>query len=222
MSRVKLKRFKVKKPPPEALAQYVRDYPGRELHYRPQALPSLAPAALFGDARPLIFDLGCGRGGFTVAQAQAHPDRGVVGFDWHWKSIWDAVNRARAAGVDNVRFARGDFRRVLPLVPAGVAETVYLLFPPPVMKRSKRRQDALVAPLVAEIARVLAAGGWFHFVTDSAPYFEAKRALIAASGLFKSVTVSRGFEGGLTRFQRFWEGFEIESKRLSCRTLAEG
>lgn len=217
MARVKLKRFKVMKPAPEALVTYLREYAGRDLHFRADTLPPITSGELFGVDAPLVFDLGCGRGEFVVGQAAARPDDYFVGFDWHQKSVWDGVNRAVKAGAENIRFVKADFRQALQLVPDESVSEVYLLFPPPIMTYSKRKQDPLMEASLRDIHRILQPGGYFHFVTDSEAYFRLKLTLIALTDLFDVQTTSRAIEGGQTRFQRFWEGFDIRSNRAECR-----
>ncbi len=217
MARVKLKRFKVQRPSPEVQARYLRQYNGRDLHFRLHELPPITARELFGIAAPLVLDLGCGRGEFLVGQAQQRPDEYFVGFDWHRKSIWDAANRAARAELDNVRFIKTDFRQALALVPDESVSEAFLLFPPPIMRYSKRKQDPLMESTLRGIHRVLQPGGLFHFVTDSAAYFGLKLTMIALTGLFEVQSTSQAFEGGQTRFQRFWEGFDIRSNRAECR-----
>jgi tRNA (guanine-N7-)-methyltransferase len=217
MSRLKLKRFRVKPPPPETLARYLRVYEPRDLYHRPQTLPPITSATLFGNDRPLVLDLGCGRGEFVVAQAVQRPDENFAGLDWHLKSVWDAVNRAQLAGLDNVRFLKTDFRLAMPLVPNQSVREAYMLFPPPVLAHKRRSGDLLTHAMLRQIHRVLAADGLFHFVTDQPAYFELKQALMEQSGLFTILVASQAIEGGLTRYQQFWERFQIESRRLECR-----
>jgi len=217
MPRLKLNRFRVKEPPEDVKTRYIREYPGRELHFAPETLPPISAEELFGVTAPLVLDLGCGRGEFLVKQALAHPQRYFVGFEWHLKSVWDAANRAHAAQVDNVRLIKADLRLALPRVPDQCASDIFMLFPPPPLKPRRRRSDLLTEATLRQIHRVLLPDGVFHFVTDHADYFTEKRALIAESGLFEIAGESEAFEGGLTRFQRFWEGFAIPSRRLACR-----
>jgi tRNA (guanine-N7-)-methyltransferase len=217
MPRLKLKRFKARHPAPDVFRHYVRAYASEDLYHRAETLPPISSATLFGADRPLVIDLGCGRGEFITAQAQERPDELFAGFEWHDKSIWDAVNRAHDARLDNVRFIRADFRRALVKVPDQSVSEAFMLFPPPVTRRNRLKNDPLPDATLREIHRVLIAGATFVLVTDSPEYFGAKRALIEDSGLFTGLETSRAFEGGLTRFQRFWEGFDIASQRLACR-----
>jgi tRNA (guanine-N7-)-methyltransferase len=216
MPRVKLSRFRVHQPEQDALAAYMLAYPGYELHFQPETLTPITADALFGRACPLVIDFGCGRGDFVIGLAQDQPDSCFVGIDFHQKSLWDAVNKASAADVTNLRFLHGDIRRMLKLAPDASVSEAYMLFPPPYLKPSKLYKDPLPEDTLREIARLLEPGAPFHFVTDSAEYFDAKRALIADSGWFEVVATSQGFEGGKTYFQQFWEKRNIESRRLEA------
>ncbi len=222
MPRLKLQRFRARPPAPSMWAHFVRDYDGRALHYAPETQPPVTMSALFGpiaEGQPMVIDLGCGRGEFIVQQAEERPDEWFVGFDWHRKSIWDAVSRARRAGVDNVRFVRADFRQTLELVPDAVVSEAFMLFPPPTVAYKQRKADPLTETTLRMIHRVLQPVAIFHFVTDHQEYFEIKRALIEESRLFVVETESEALEGGQTRFQQFWEQFDIASRRLACRKL---
>jgi tRNA G46 methylase TrmB len=219
MSRLKLRRFKVKEPAQEMLQKYERVYPSKDLHFAPETLPPLSAESLFGAGRAgetMVFDLGCGRGEFIVRQAAERPDELFVGIDYHQKSIWDGINRAVRAGAENVRFVRADLRRVLHKVPDESVHEAYMLFPPTASIRRKRNSDPFPVETLEQLHRIMVVGASFHFVSDHEAYFAWKRDMIERAGLFDMAAFSKGFEGGQTRFQRLWERFEIESLRLEC------
>lgn len=222
MSRLKLRRFKVEKPALETLATYEIVYSSHTLHFAPETLPPVSAKTLFSAdhvGETLVFDLGCGRGEFIVGQAAVRPDELFVGIDYHQKSIWDGVNRAIRAGAENVRFIRGDLRRILRKVPDETVHEAYMLFPPTSSIRRNRNADPLPIETLEQIHRVMKTGAPFHFVSDHAEYFAWKRGLIEDSKLFEVAAFSKGIEGGQTRFQAFWEQFEIESLRLECHKI---
>jgi len=222
MPRLKLHRFRARPPAPDVLAHYLRAYGGAELYRQPDALPPITGASLFGAAAPLVLDVGCGRGEYLVGQAAERPSEYFVGLDWHAKSLWDAIRRARRAGVDNVRFVKADVRLALRLVPDSSASEALILFPPPRVERRRLKMDLLSEEMLAQLHRVLIPGAPLHFVTDHAEYFELKCALIEAHGGFAVAGVEQQFEGGQTRFQQFWEERAIPSKRLEARKRAGG
>lgn len=213
MPRLKLQRFRVKPPRPEALARYLRVVASEDLYRRAEQLPPLSGKALFDRAAPITLELGSGRGEFMVEQARQQPDRLFVGLEIHWKSVWDAINRADAANLENVRFVRADIRNVLVKVPDQSVDEAWVLFPPPAVEYKRRKQDLLSATIVEHLGRMLQDDALLQFVTDHEDYFAEKVAALRASGLFEDAAISRDFEGGMTRFQRFWENFEIASLR---------
>ncbi|HEX3052457.1 MAG TPA: hypothetical protein VHP83_17480 [Aggregatilineaceae bacterium] len=219
MSRLKLKRFKVKPLAPNVQDQYVRIYHSADLHAAPETLPLLTPESLFGVDTPLIFDLGAGRGDWLITQAAQNPELRYVGIELHWKSVCDAVHKAAAAKLDNVRLVKADLRWMLPKIPDAVATDIYMLFPPPRVEARELKSDLLSESILRHIHRMLTAGGRFHFVTDHEAYFEWKLALIRDSGLFTDIQTSSLIEGGITWFQKLWESNQIESRRLECRKV---
>jgi tRNA (guanine-N7-)-methyltransferase len=221
VARLKLKRFKVKEPGAESLARYYREYDPKDLYYRPATVTPVTSAALFGNDHPLALDLGCGRGEFVVGQALDQPNVNFVGIDRHIKSLWDGVNRAESAALANVRFVQADVRLIFNIVRDESVSEITMLFPPTSsIIAAKRKSDPLPEQVLLEIHRALEPDASFHFVSDHADYFAWKEAMIAQSELFEIVLMQRGFEGGRTRFQRIWETFEIESRRLECRKRA--
>jgi tRNA (guanine-N(7)-)-methyltransferase len=221
MSRLKFNRFKAPPPPPSVVAKYLRSYDLKTMYYHPDDLPPILPEDLFGSADPVVFDLGCGRADFLIAQAKAHPDINYVGFDLHWKALWDAINKSNRAGLQNIRFIRTDLRRALLKVPDHAVREAYMLFPPPILAANREKDDLLTESTAREIHRVLVEGASFHFVTDDPDYFELKTAQLPSTGLFEIVSVSQDFEGGLTYFQRVWEKMGIESRRVEFKKRAE-
>src|SRR5690606_34727410 len=81
MPLLKLQRFRVKQPRPEALARYLRVYASEDLYHRAEQLPPLSGEALFDRDAPITLELGSGRGEFMVEQARQQPDRLFVGLE---------------------------------------------------------------------------------------------------------------------------------------------
>jgi tRNA (guanine-N7-)-methyltransferase len=219
MPRLKITRFKAPRPAGLLLDRYLVVYDLKTLYVQPESLPPISAPHLFGRAAPLVFDLGCGRGDFLIGLAAAHPAECFVGFDLHWKSLWDAIHKAHRAGLENIRFVRTDLRWAMKMVPDASVSEAYMLFPPPRVEPNRQQEDLLPEATLRDLHRVLRAGASFHFVTDHPGYFASKRALVESSGLFEIVATSQAFEGGQTWFQQFWESREIESRRFECRKL---
>ena len=211
MPRRALDRFSVPHPSDTALQRYLRVYDGATLHFAPASLPDITSAKLFGNGRPLVLDLGCGRGEFLLAEARRHPERNHAGLDMQRKYLYDAVNAAETFELDNVVFLQVDLRQALAKVPSETVTMIHLLFPSPVTKRKHQRKDVLTPEFIAGLVRILVPGGGLAFVTDHRLYFEQKTALL--DGLLQRLRTSEGLEGGITWFQRVWERHGLLSLR---------
>jgi tRNA (guanine-N7-)-methyltransferase len=211
MPRRALDRFSVLEPSDAALRRYYRSYDGWALHFAPAALPEITSAALFGNARPLVLDLGCGRGEFLIAQARQYPERNHAGLDMQRKYLYDAVNSAERFDLENLLFVQVDLRQALSKIPCDTVAAIYLLFPSPVMKHKHRRKDVLTPEFIAGLAGILAPGGSLTLVTDHRLYFERKTALLDSQ--LRRARTSEGLEGGITWFQQVWERHGLPSLR---------
>ena len=125
---------------------------------------------LFGDHRPLHFEIGFG-GGEHMAWRAAHlPDHGFIGAEPFLNGVAQALVHVRDDWLDNVRIHHGDALNVLERIPDGTLDTLYLLHPDPwpKAKHAKRRMmnDGPVRMFAAKLRR----GGEFRFGTDHAVY----------------------------------------------------
>jgi len=133
-------------------------------------------ASLFGSNHPVELEIGCGKGGFLLRQAQAHPDRNYVGIEWANEFYKFAADRMARWGVGNVRIMRTDARHfaVHRLRPASLA-AIHVYHPDPWPKKRHHKRRLFTAEFVEAAARVLMPGGLLRIQTDHAEYFEQIR-----------------------------------------------
>jgi tRNA (guanine-N7-)-methyltransferase len=125
---------------------------------------------LFGDSRPLQFEIGFGAGEHLAGQAKLHPDYGLIGCEPFINGVVGALQHVQAEGLDNIRLHMGDALDVLARLPDASLERVYLLHPDPWPKaRHAKRRFMNPGPL-DRIASKLKPGGEFRFGTDHPVY----------------------------------------------------
>jgi tRNA (guanine-N7-)-methyltransferase len=143
-----------------------------------QLLPALSvPEAgeltslrLFGDERPLHFEIGFGSGEHLAYRADLLPDHGFVGAEPFLNGVVGALTHVRDQRLANVRLHRGDALPVLERFPDGALSFVYLLHPDPWPKaRHAKRRMVNPGPLDL-IAAKLKPGGEFRLGTDDPVY----------------------------------------------------
>src|SRR3954466_14657969 len=84
---------------------------------------------LFGDDRPLHFEIGFGSGEHLADRAEVLPDHGLVGAEPFLNGVATALGHVRDKHLTNVRLWRGDALDVLGRVPDGALSFLYLLHP---------------------------------------------------------------------------------------------
>ncbi|MBA4042948.1 MAG: tRNA (guanosine(46)-N7)-methyltransferase TrmB [Erythrobacter sp.] len=133
------------------------------------AMPSDGPItseALFGDTRPLHFEIGFGGGEHLAYRADLLPDHGFIGAEPFVNGVAQALTHVEDQRLANIRIHHGDALEVLQRIPDGALTMVYLLHPDPWPKaRHAKRRMMNDGPLKL-IADKLKPGGEFRFGTD--------------------------------------------------------
>jgi tRNA (guanine-N7-)-methyltransferase len=130
----------------------------------------LDAAALFGEARPLEFEIGFGGGEHLAWQAAQHPERGFIGCEPFLNGVVSALNHIEQGGLANIRLHMGDALDPLRRLPDASLDRLYLLHPDPWPKfRHAKRRMMNPGPLDL-IAAKLKPGGEFRFGTDHPIY----------------------------------------------------
>ena len=127
---------------------------------------------LMPQARELRLELGCGKGRFTCETAAAEPDVLFVAVERVPDAMVIAMERAKAAGLNNVFFIDADVARLTEFFAPGEVERIYLNFcdPWPTNRHAKRRLTH--ENFLRLYRQVLSDGGQIHFKTDNSGLFE--------------------------------------------------
>jgi len=130
----------------------------------------LAARTLFGDARPLWFEIGFGSGEHLAAQAAANLDVGLIGAEPFLNGVVGALAHIREQSLGNVRLHMGDALDVLDRLPDGALSRAFLLHPDPWPKaRHAKRRFVNPGPLDL-LAAKLAPGAELRIGTDHPVY----------------------------------------------------
>jgi tRNA (guanine-N7-)-methyltransferase len=137
------------------------------------AVPSageITSKGLFGDDRPLHFEIGFGSGEHLVDRADMLPDHGVVGAEPFLNGVAAALAHIRDKHLMNVRLWRGDALEVLQRVEDGTLSFLYLLHPDPWPKARHAKRRMVNDGPVDLFASKLRPGGEFRLATDDPTY----------------------------------------------------
>jgi tRNA (guanine-N7-)-methyltransferase len=148
-------------------------------HLLPQiAVPAEGPVTaerLFGENRPLHFEIGFGGGEHLASRADLLPDHGFIGAEPFLNGVAQALTHLDGDGgqhapIPNVRIQHGGALEVLDRVPDGALSFLYLLHPDPWPKARHAKRRMMNDGPVAMFAAKLKPGGEFRFGTDDPTY----------------------------------------------------
>ncbi|MBP5538346.1 MAG: tRNA (guanosine(46)-N7)-methyltransferase TrmB [Bacteroidales bacterium] len=135
----------------------------------------------FHNDHPIVLELGCGKGDYTIALALRHPEINYIGVDIKGARMWKGAKTATQAGLNNVGFLRTRIEFIGSLFGPDEVSEIWLTFSDPQIGREKKR---LTSPrFLARYADFLRPDGTIHLKTDSRYLYEYTHALCRANGL---------------------------------------
>jgi tRNA (guanine-N7-)-methyltransferase len=141
--------------------------------------------AVFGNANPVIAEIGFGMGAATAEIAAANADKNYLGIEVHRPGIGRLLWEIDRRGLQNIRIIEHDAVEVMEKsVPDGSLAALHVFFPDPWPKKRHHKRRLITRPFTDLLAQKLAAGGYLYMVTDWADYAEwALEELSATPGL---------------------------------------
>ncbi len=133
-------------------------------------------AGFFGNKNPVILELGCGKGEYSVQLAQKFPGRNFIGIDIKGARMWKGATEARQKKLGNVAFLRTNIEIIDKFFGPGEISEIWLTFPDPQMKKVRRRLTA--ANFMERYRKLLVEGGTIHLKTDSDFQYRYTKAMI--------------------------------------------
>lgn len=136
---------------------------------------------VFGNEHPIVLELGCGRGEYTVGLARRYPGKNFIGVDIKGARMWAGAKQTKAEGLTNAAFLRTNIE----LLPYFFAEDevaeIWITFPDPQMKKVTKRLTSTF--FMARYKLLLQDGGLVHLKTDSPFLYTYTREMLRASGV---------------------------------------
>lgn len=125
----------------------------------------------FGNEHPIVLELACGKGEYTVGLAQAFPDINFIGVDIKGDRIARGSQIAQGLGLTNVAFLRTDINFLAEFFDTWEVNELWITFPDP-QPRPKQEKHRLTHPRFLTLyKRLLTPGGLLHLKTDNPELF---------------------------------------------------
>lgn len=141
----------------------------------------------FGNDNPVVLELGCGRGEYTVELAAAHPEVNYIGVDIKGARMWRGAKTATERSMGNVAFLRTRIELIGSFFAPDEVDQIWITFPDPQMNK-RRVNKRLTAPgFLERYAQFLKPDGVIHLKTDSGHLHEYTKAVLDANDIIPTV-----------------------------------
>ena len=119
----------------------------------------------FGSSSPVVLELGCGKGEYTVGLAKMFPGRNFLGVDIKGARMWKGAKYATDNSISNAGFLRTRIELISSFFAPGEIDQIWLTFPDPQLKRARKRLTS--AAFLNRYRGFIRDGGPVHLKTDS-------------------------------------------------------
>ena len=136
---------------------------------------------LFGNDRPIVLEIGSGKGRFLLSTAAERPDLNLIGVEksLHYHRV--IRDRMLKRGLTNIRLINHDGYLVLKdMIPDASIHEIHVYFPDPWPRKREQKRRIIRPQVLTEMRRVLVDGGLGVYVTDHQEYFEAAAPYVEA------------------------------------------
>ncbi len=139
----------------------------------------------FGNDRPIVLELGCGKGEYTVGLAKLIPEKNFIGIDIKGARMYTGATQARDLGLPNVAFIRTSIELLESFFAPGEVSEIWITFPDPQMKKVTKRLTS--TRFMQLYCKVMTDGGIVRLKSDSPFLYAYTRAMVELNGLKKEV-----------------------------------
>lgn len=126
---------------------------------------------VFRNDAPLVLELGCGKGEYTVGLARIHPECNYLGLDIKGARIWTGARTAHDEDLTNVAFLRTRIDFILSFFTKDEVDELWITFPDPQEKRRRKKKRLTGATFLNMYRQFLKDDGLIHLKTDNNLYY---------------------------------------------------
>ena len=149
----------------------------------------------FGNDNPIVLELGCGKGEYTVGLAKQNPDRNFIGIDIKGARMWRGAKTAVEEKIKNVGFLRTRIDLINSFFGKEEVSEVWVTFPDPQPKKYYKRLTS--SRFLGYYQQFISKNGYINLKTDNADLYKYTRSLAKLNNLEIEIETDNLYNSGL-------------------------
>jgi len=121
----------------------------------------------FGNKNPIILELGCGKGEYTIGLAELYPDKNFIGVDIKGARLWAGCKKALEKGLTNTVFLRTEIGMIDHCFGKNEIAEIWLTFPDPQPKKRNEKKRLTSSRYLSKYKGLISKEGIIHLKTDN-------------------------------------------------------
>ena len=169
----------------------------------------------FKNDNPIVLELGCGKGEYSVGLAERFPEKNFIGIDIKGARFWRGAKTAVESGMNNVAFVRTQIELINHIFTENEVSEIWITFPDPQIKYKRTKHRMTNSEFLNNYKKILKPNGLMHLKTDSEfmhgytlglLHGEGHEVIYANHNIYKN----EGAPAEVTGIQTFYESQYLE------------
>ena len=175
-------------------------------------------SSFFKNNNPLILELGCGKGEYTVGLAKKYPNKNFIGIDIKGARFWRGAKTAVEEGIENAAFLRTQIELIEYAFAEKEVNEIWITFPDPQIKYKRTKHRMTNSEFLQRYKKILKSDGVVNLKTDSEFMHGYTLGLLHGAGhevLYANHNVYKqeGSPEEVTAIQTFYESQYLEKNK---------
>ena len=172
----------------------------------------------FGNHNPIVLELACGKGDYTLGLAKMNPDINYLGLDIKGERLWKATKESEENNLQNTGFVRTRIDFLDHLFGKNEIDEIWITFPDPFLRESKESKRLTSTKFLDQYRKVLKPNGLVHLKTDSPELYAFTLETIQTENVHIHQNISDIYAlpkiPDVLKIKTYYEGKHLEAGRI--------
>jgi len=169
---------------------------------------------VFNNKKPIVLELGCGRGEYTIGMGTSNPEKNYIGIDIKGARLWRGAKTAIECNMQHIAFIRTKIEFLKSFFGADEISEIWITFPDPQLKPRRAKKRLTSARFLNLYKTMLTQSGTINLKTDSFELYTYTKALLAQNSIKPAVSTNDLYNSeyavGILQIRTHYESMFLE------------